>query len=267
MAQPKNAMEIFKLLDKSNCRKCGKPTCLAFAAGVFTGEKRIDECPSLSSEIVERYGDKADHKKPGEQEFEEAIAQLKEEIAAIDLASAATRVGGRYADGKLTIPILGKEFSVDSAGDISTSIHVNRWIAPPVLDYIINCKGTEPSGKWVPLRELNGGKDWHRLFGQRCEKPLKKVADEYTDIFEYMIRVFNGKQAENHYESDISLILHPLPKLPILICYWKPEDGLESNLNIFFDETAEDNLNIQSIYILAAGLALMFEKIALHHGK
>jgi hypothetical protein len=56
--------------------------------------------------------------------------------------------------------------------------------------------------------------------------------------------------------------------VPILICYWRPEpeDGLESNLNIFFDSTAEENLNIESIYTLATGLTIMFEKLALRHG-
>jgi hypothetical protein len=29
-----------------------------------------------------------------------------------------------------------------------------------------------------------------------------------------MLHIFNGKQVENHYQPDISLILHPLPKLP-----------------------------------------------------
>jgi len=123
------------------------------------------------------------------------------------------------------------------------------------------------SGKWVPLRELKGGKDWYRLFGQRCEKPLKKVADTYTDLFNDMLHIFNGRQVEDHYQSDISLVLYPLPLVPILICYWRPEDGLESSLNIFFDSTAEDNLNIEAIYALAAGLVRMFEKIALTHGS
>jgi hypothetical protein len=57
-----------------------------------------------------------------------------------------------------------------------------------------------------------------------------------------------------------------LPRVPIRICYWKPEDGLESDLNIFLDSTATDNLNIESIYSLGIGLVTMFEKIALGHG-
>jgi hypothetical protein len=54
--------------------------------------------------------------------------------------------------------------------------------------------------------------------------------------------------------------------VPILICYWKPDDGLESDLNLFFDATAEENLNIESLFTLGTGLAIMVEKLGLRHG-
>ena len=95
---------------------------------------------------------------------------------------------------------------------------------------------------------------------------MKKVADSYPDFFSDLLHLFAGKQVKKHYDSDISLVLHPLPKVPVLICYWKPEDGLESDLNLFFDATAEENLNIGSIFALGTGLVRMFEKIALRHG-
>ena len=53
----------------------------------------------------------------------------------------------------------------------------------------------------------------------------------------------------------------------MLICYWRPEDGMESDLNLFFDSTAEENLNIEPLYTLVAGLVIMFEKLALRHGQ
>ena len=55
MSKPKNAFEIFGFLDKSNCRKCGEKTCLAFAGAVFLGQKKIHECPKLSREALERF--------------------------------------------------------------------------------------------------------------------------------------------------------------------------------------------------------------------
>ncbi len=265
--QLKNPMEIYKLLNKSNCRECSETTCLAFAAAVFKGQKQLNECPHLGSDIVERFSEKVERRPPIDQDLDELIVQLKTKIAGIDLPSAAERLGATFSQDKLRIKVLGKDFGVDSRGRLSSDIHVHPWVTIPILSYIIDGAGIPVSGEWVPFRELKSGKTWYRLFGQRCEKPLKQVADTYTHLFEDMIHTFNGRQVENHYDSDISLVLHPLPKVPILICYWKPEDDLESTLNVFFDSTAEDNLNIESIYALATGLVRMFEKIALRHGS
>jgi len=266
MSELKNPMEIFKLLDKSNCGECSKPTCLAFAAAVFNGQKQLDECPHLAREIIERYGGQVADRMTLAQEQQQSMDLLKRKVAGIDLSASAHGLGAKFSNGKLTVKCLGKDFSIDTKGRITTDIHVHSWITIPVLNYIIAGGGVPASGNWVPFRELEGGKTWYRLFGQMCEKPIKQVADTYTDLFEDMIRLFNGKQVENHYNSDISLVLHPLPQMPILICYWRPEDGLESNLNIFFDTTAEENLNIESIYTLGVGLGIMFKKLALRHG-
>ena len=266
MSKLNNPMEIYKLLDKSNCRECMEGTCMAFAAAVFTGKRQLDECPYLDRDIVEQFGGRTEKRKPIEQDLDKSVEQLKRKILTIDLSSSAQRLGARFSGDKLTIKVLGKDFSVDSKGNLSSDIHIHPWVTIPILSYILGSSGIPVSGQWVPFRELKNGKTWYRLFEQRCEKPLKRVADRYTDLFEDMIHIFDGVQVENYYDSDISLVLHPLPKVPILLCYWKPEDGLESSLNIFFDVTAEDNLNIKSIYALGTGLVRMFEKIALRHG-
>ena len=52
----------------------------------------------------------------------------------------------------------------------------------------------------------------------------------------------------------------------LIIRYNNPEEGMESDLNLFFDTTADKNLPIESIYRLGTGLANMFEKLAATHG-
>ncbi|MEN2985672.1 MAG: (Fe-S)-binding protein, partial [Thermodesulfovibrionaceae bacterium] len=44
-------IEIFKLLPKTNCKKCGFPTCLAFAMKVAQGQVQIEQCPDVSEEV------------------------------------------------------------------------------------------------------------------------------------------------------------------------------------------------------------------------
>jgi uncharacterized protein DUF3786/putative Fe-S cluster protein len=267
MARPGNVMEILKLLDKSNCKQCGKPTCMAFAAAVFRGDQSLGDCPRLTPEAAQRYDAPGAAEPTPEQEMRMAVQDLQKQVAATDLNEAAKRLGAPLADGVLTVRCLGKPFRVDAHGRILTDIHVNPWIAIPVLNYVLNGTGQPPSGDWVSFRTLEGGKTWYRLFGRRCEKPLKDLADTYTDLFDDLLRLFDGEQVANHYVSDISLVLHPLPQTPILICYWRPEGEMESSLNLFFDSTAEQNLDIQSLYLLCAGLVTMFEKLAATHGN
>jgi hypothetical protein len=267
MIQLNSPVEILKLLDQSNCGECGKPTCLSFAAAVFKGSCQLSECPELESDVIEQYSVKDSGQQSVEQRMEELLVQLKQRICQTDLSSAARRLGAEYADGKLTVQCLGKNVSVDTEGNIITDIHVHPWIAIPVYKYILDAAGTPASGEWITFRELKGGNDRYPLYQQMCERPLRNVADTYTELFDDMLHVFRGKRIDYHYPADISIVLHPLPRVPVLICYSAPEDGLESSLTIFYDSTAEENLDIELIYGLAIGMVRMFEKIALRHGQ
>ena len=259
-------MEIFKRLDKSNCRECGEKTCLAFAGAVFQGHRKIDECPKLDASVIERLSGDPTELNTLEANRDEFLETMKQKISGIDLMSAAERTGGRCQNGRLTLKILGKDFSVDGKGNLSSDIHVNPWVAAPFFDYVLNGKGVEPIGQWVSFRELKNGKDRYPLFQKRCEEAMQQVADSYTDLFDDVVHLFSGRQVERQFQSDISVVLHPLPKVPVMICYWRPDEGLGSSLNLFFDATADQNLDIGSVFSLGAGLAQMFHKLALRHG-
>ncbi|RLB67748.1 MAG: Fe-S cluster protein [Deltaproteobacteria bacterium] len=43
-------IEILRLLPKTNCKKCGQPTCMVFAAQVMEGGRGPEHCPELKEE-------------------------------------------------------------------------------------------------------------------------------------------------------------------------------------------------------------------------
>ena len=266
MAQFKTLMDVLKLLEKSNCRKCGEKTCMVFAANVFKGNRLLAECPQVPAEIACKYTAQPKKAEPIDQDREKQLAELKTKFMQQDLQETAARIGAVYDGTKLIIRIMGKKVEVDSSGKVATDIHTTPWMMVPLFNYILTCKGMPTGNRWIPLRELPSGKDWYRLFGQTCEKPMKKVADTYPDLFSDLVEMFNGQPVQDHYQSDVALVLHPLPLVPILICYWQPDEGLESDLNVYFDDSAEDNLGIEGIYSLSTGITRMFEKLALSHG-
>ena len=45
-----SGLEIYKNLPKTNCKKCGFPTCLAFAMALAQKKISLDKCPDVSEE-------------------------------------------------------------------------------------------------------------------------------------------------------------------------------------------------------------------------
>ncbi len=53
-------LEIYKLLNKSNCGECGLATCMAFAQSAASGVKGAEDCPHLSGDAAEKIGRRMD---------------------------------------------------------------------------------------------------------------------------------------------------------------------------------------------------------------
>lgn len=261
MAKPENAMQVFSVLDKSNCKKCGEKTCLAFAGMVYQGRRSIYDCPVLDPAVAARFVPEE-----RENDVDDSLEDLKQMVANSDLKEAAERIGGSFSGGGLTVKILGKDFGIDTHGNICSDIHVNPWITGPFLIYVMKCQSSDVAGEWVSFRELRGGKERYPLFRKRCEEAMKRVADIYTDLFNDITDLFQGRKIDSLFDSDISVVLPVLPKVPLMICYWKKDEEMESSLNVFFDRTVDDNLGAEAAFTLGAGLTQMFERLALRHG-
>ncbi len=263
-----NPVQLCKLLNQSNCRLCGESTCMAFAAAVVRGDRQLEECPYLDRETIQNLGGETKEKNEAsssQEEMEKTLQDLKQKISSIDFNAAATRTGGIFDGKKITLKVLGEDFHVDTAGQVSSRIHTNLWVTIPVLAYILYASGAFPKGEWITFRDLQQGMSWYGLFEQRCLSPLKNIAENYTELFVDFLEIFQGKRLENELEADISYMLYPLPKVPILFCYWEPEEEFESKFNIYFDKTIESNLNMESIFSITTGLGTMFDALVQTH--
>ncbi len=265
MTQTRNPLAVYKLLPKTNCGRCYLPSCLAFAAAAVKGEKKLADCPYLKLAEAEKFVGGVEERDPDEMKRQEKVADLQKLVAKLDFSEAAERLGGRLVNSSLMIKSLGKNFMVDRQGKVSSECHTHAGLTIPLLSYIVESKGGEPTGDWLPFRELQDGAAMSPLFTRKGEDGLKQLVDQHTDLLELLIDLFSGQRLVAGFSADISVVLYPLPKLPILISYWKAEEGMDSDLNLFFDSSASGHLGIRSIYALAVGLVMMFEKIARQH--
>ena len=267
MSRPTNPLALYKLLQKTNCRECMLPSCMAFAVAVIQGQKRLEECPHLAPDTILAVGGDVAGQAPRVDEQREAVGRLKQEMAKIDLAAASTRLATQWRDNRLAVTCLGKDFWVDASGEMSGECHKNLWVQVPVLHYIIHGKGRRLSGAWVAFGELPGATEWNNFFCHRCEEGMRQLADAHGELLFEILHLFGATAASGVTNADQSLLIHPLPNVPMLINYWGPEENFASKLNILFDRTAADNVGIESIYLLARGLVEMFRALIAKHSR
>jgi hypothetical protein len=267
MKELKNPLEIYKLLKKSNCGECRVPSCMAFAVAVVQGQKELAACPYLDRTVIASLANRIGRHRTVAEDQASSLQELQRQVKEIDFQAAAGRLGATFVNGRLAISCLGKDFLIDQDGSMASPCHVNFWVHFPLLNYVVQCQGAGAVGEWVTLGGLKGGNEWDQFFSHRVEEALRQVADAHAELFFEMLELFGAESQAGSSSADHSLGIRPLPRVPFLINYWAPEEGIDSKLNILFDRSAERNIDPGSIYYLGRGLVEMFRQLIIRHSR
>ena len=149
--------EIYRKLPQTNCAKCLLPSCLAFAAALIAGRKKVRDCPDLMPEIAVELT--ANFSPPDPMEIEQAqfIDKLQKKMAAIDFKTVAPLIGGRVKNDRININSLGKDFIFDHRGNMESECHHISWVQVPILSYITYKTYADITGSWISFREIREG--------------------------------------------------------------------------------------------------------------
>jgi hypothetical protein len=116
--KPVTPIEIYRILEKSNCGRCQLPSCLAFAAAVVAGRKKLIDCPRLDQAAREQLAGNLKTRAELAPDQAAFIDRLEEKVNRLDLARLAPLVGGVYRDDRLVINSMGKDFLIDQQGQL-----------------------------------------------------------------------------------------------------------------------------------------------------
>lgn len=261
-----STLDILKLLDGSNCKECGLATCMAFAALVYQGQRKLSDCTHLEQSETDQLAGKIGRQQQMDWTGEEALRNYKARLKGFDLASRATVLGGWMQGDRLAFHCLGKLFQLDPQGGLHSDCHQNPWLHVPMLSYILDGQGVEPSGKWVRFSELKSTHSWVRFFQHSCEARFQQLAEEDPELALDILSLFAAKTSIEGFEAQHTYLLYPLPLIPILFSFQPAEGDFPASLSVYLDSTADKNLDAESLFRLGRGMSEMFMRIAQRHG-
>lgn len=151
------ALDVYKILPQTNCGKCLFPSCLALAAAVVAGRKKLQDCPDLTPEIIAEFSAKYRSSADLDVGQAEFIDKLQKKMATIDLEAVAPLIGATVKDEQIIINSLGKDFVFDRQGNMISECHIIPWVQAPALSYITYKTHADITGNWISFREIKGG--------------------------------------------------------------------------------------------------------------
>lgn len=256
-----NPLEIVQKTPKTNCRSCGYPTCLAYAAAVSRGGENPAICPYIEPQDLEGIKDSVtgSGQSATDQDFM-LIAQLKEKVSVLDFQAIAPALGAEWREEKpdtLLFVYLNQQVTLDKSGILLDGEEPEDPRDQILLyNYVHAAGGDPPERLWVGLESLPNSISKVKTLEKYGERP---VADLFSgkdkSVIESLCKKAGGEMTVH--ESAVAFIFQVLPMIPQYLLFWdeEPEDGFDAYVKILFDMNVLDFLDIESLVFSSERLA------------
>lgn len=132
---------------------------------------------------------------------------------------------------------------------------LNYFLKPVLLNYLLQAKNIPLSGDYVTPSSLSGGETFFR--GSH-ELPFERLALLFELEKEKLERIalnLGGMPAEF---GDFSFKLFPLPKVPVVLVFWRGDEEFPAEAKIMYDKTVKLHLPVDLIWSVSMYTLLAF---------
>jgi hypothetical protein len=255
------------VLPKTNCRDCGFPTCLAFAAKVVSEKHPLTGCPHIPADLLARCEHElAEQYAAGKwlkrDMAEDALQWARSRAAAIAMEDLPARIGGELVEAGghmvLRLPYFTSFLQIDGTTISATDgSGLTRYEQVFILNHLAQGGSSRPSGRWKGFVEFPNTVSKMVSMRSAVEEPLiERFSGKAQELRERALRLGAVPLAGNEGAADVAVVFTPLPRVPVALLFWDavPGDDVHSQAKLMFDETVTEHLDIESIVFLSERL-------------
>jgi Domain of unknown function (DUF3786)/Putative Fe-S cluster len=256
----KTAVDIYKLLPKTNCGTCGMPTCFGFATKVASRMAPITACANLSAEAKTALaGELAEQSASRGTVYEQALVSLRPKIAALDFMKTASLFGADViGPDAIELTFLGdkyritKERIIDKGGKEPVpflSILIYNHLSmpdPPAL-----------SGEWITFSSVPASHAKDKAWAGHVEEVIAKHFTGNIEGLKQACERIGGVPRSIKGSHDIAYEFRFFPRYPALLLFYDAvlEEDFPAQCKLLLDKTVDKYLDIESIVVLGEEFA------------
>ncbi|MDA8100090.1 MAG: DUF3786 domain-containing protein [Nitrospiraceae bacterium] len=256
----KTAVEIYKLLPKTNCGACGMPTCFGFATKVAAGMASIDACTNLSEAVRRELArDTAGRRESPGTVYEQALMALRPKFAALDLAALAKTFGADViAPGRIAISFLNARYTItrDRITD-DRGTEPLPFISILIYNHLCMPAPPQPSGEWITFSSVPASHAKDKAWAGHVEDVIARHFAGNAEGLRAACEALGGIRAEIKGSHDAAYEFRFFPRYPALLLFYDavPEENFPAQVKLLLDRNVDRYLDIESIVVLGEEFA------------
>lgn len=256
----KTAVDIYRLLPKTNCGACGLPSCMGYAAKLATYQASLDDCRSLTSGARETL--KAALSVPGESHgtaFEQTLHALQLKVKDLDFAKTASRFGATLIDpNTLRILFLNDHYTVTKSGIMDArGSEPEASIAILIYNHLCMPEPPDPAHEWITFSSIPASHAKDKAWAGHVEQIIANYFEGKTPLLRTACERHGGRPARMTGTHDAAYTFDLFPHYPALLLFYDavPDEDFPAQCKLLLDRTAPRYLDIESIVVLGEEFA------------
>jgi hypothetical protein len=202
-------------------------------------------------------------------EYREALRLAEEALDKADMASLALRAGAEVvrhdaATEQLCLSFFNDPICIQPGTPFiirnekkQTEVSLEEKIV--ICHYLLQAKGTVPSGQSITFRQIPDGQFYDAAFQQRTRGPFLSSFGDKPDLFRASAEKLAGVPVA---AGDAGMVFTVLPRVPVQLILWQGDEELPPESTILFDASICEYLPAEDIAVLSGMLVYRLISIA-----
>ena len=203
--------------------------------------------------------------------FEETYRDYLNQVAGLDMAAQAAKLGLEIDAGDVIIPFFGEPHRVSDEGIVDPfgkqPIHA---VSVVLCKYLLLCPDAAAGvDEWVSYRDFKDAAPFAGAFANNTERAIARNFSGRLDSLKEACRKLGGRSPQMDLAYEIAMRFDPLPRVPLLLLFNDTDEDFPAQCSVLFERRAEKYLDMECLAILGwlladyLGLAAGLAKISL----
>lgn len=252
---------IYKKLPKTNCGKCGMPTCIAFAIKVKNAQLKMSDCPYVNKEDNELLLQKTTVTM--EDNYERVSNELESDAKQTNFKEASVAIGGHFKEENgydiIRLNMMNKPYEMRKEGLFEDGKYCyDSWSKIIIYDYIRRKGNKSLTGNWVTLGYFPNTASHVKAFQRSAEEKVATIFNKNMKGLKARCKEFGGVEDMGKMKADYICRFDLLPRIPLYLCFWEADEEFSASCKLFLDTSAEVYIDIEYLAYLVERFVELF---------